>query len=74
VASQPIINQPQAGILTTEAIVRRAVVVGDGIALRHMMNVCLSFDHRIVDGMLAGQFLGYVKRRLETWSAAEIRL
>jgi 2-oxoisovalerate dehydrogenase E2 component (dihydrolipoyl transacylase) len=74
VASQPIINQPQAAILTTEAILRRPVVIGEGIAIRHMMNMCLSFDHRIVDGMMAGQFLGYVKRRLEAWSPAVIRV
>jgi 2-oxoisovalerate dehydrogenase E2 component (dihydrolipoyl transacylase) len=74
VASQPIINQPQAAILTTEAILRRPVVIGEGIAIRHMMNMCLSFDHRIVDGMMAGQFLGYVKRRLEAWSPADIRV
>jgi pyruvate/2-oxoglutarate dehydrogenase complex dihydrolipoamide acyltransferase (E2) component len=74
VASQPIINQPQAAILTTEAILRRPVVIGEGIAVRHMMNMCLSFDHRIVDGMMAGQFLGYVKRRLEAWSPSDIRV
>ena len=74
VASQPIINQPQAAILTTEAIMRRPVVVGDGIAIRHMMNMCLSFDHRIIDGMTAGQFLGFIKNRLEGWSPASIRL
>jgi 2-oxoisovalerate dehydrogenase E2 component (dihydrolipoyl transacylase) len=74
VASQPIINQPQAAILTTEAIVKRPVIVGEGIAVRHMMNVCLSFDHRIVDGMMAGQFLSYVKRRLESWSPGDIRI
>jgi len=74
VASQPIINQPQAAILTTEAIIRRPVVVGDGIAIRHMMNMCLSFDHRIIDGMTAGQFLGFIKQRLESWDPASIRL
>ncbi len=74
VASQPIINQPQAAILTTEAIVRRPVVIGEGIAVRHMMNMCLSFDHRIVDGMMAGQFLGYVKRRLEAWAPADVQV
>ena len=74
VASQPIINQPQAAILTTESIVKRAVVVGDAIAVRHMMNMCLSFDHRIVDGMMAGQFLGTVKKRLEEWTPGSIRL
>jgi len=74
VASQPIINQPQAAILTTESIVRRPVVIGDGIAVRHMMNMCLSFDHRIIDGMMAGQFLSFIKKRLEEWTAASIRL
>jgi len=74
VASQPIINQPQAAILTTESIMRRPVVIGDGIAIRHMMNMCLSFDHRIIDGMTAGQFLGFIKHRLESWSPASIRL
>ncbi|MEA2643003.1 MAG: hypothetical protein QOG08_29 [Chloroflexota bacterium] len=74
VASQPIINQPQAAILTTEAIVKRPVVIGDGIAVRHMMNMCLSFDHRIIDGMMAGQFLGTIKKGLEEWTAASIQL
>ena len=74
VASQPIINQPQAAILTTEAIVKRPVVINDAIAVRHMMNMCLSFDHRIIDGMMAGQFLGTVKKRLEEWTAGSIRL
>jgi 2-oxoisovalerate dehydrogenase E2 component (dihydrolipoyl transacylase) len=74
IASQPIINQPQAAILTTESIVKRAVVIDDAIAMRHMMNVCLSFDHRIVDGMMAGQFLGGVKKRLEEWTPGSIRL
>ena len=74
VASQPIINQPQAAILTTESIVKRPVVIGDGIAVRHMMNMCLSFDHRIIDGMMAGQFLGTIKKRLEDWTAASIQL
>lgn len=74
VASQPIINQPQAAILTTESIVKRPVVIGDGIAVRDMMNMCLSFDHRIVDGMMAGQFLNTIKKRLEEWTAASIQL
>jgi len=74
IASQPIINQPQAAIITTESIVRRPVVIGDGIAVRNMMNMCLSFDHRIIDGMMAGQFLGFVKKRLEEWTASSIKL
>jgi 2-oxoisovalerate dehydrogenase E2 component (dihydrolipoyl transacylase) len=74
VASQPIINQPQAAILTTESIVKRPVVVGDAIAIRHIMNMCLSFDHRIIDGMMAGQFLGAIKKRLEEWTPGSIQL
>ncbi len=74
VASQPIINQPQAAIITTEAIMKRPVVIGEGIAVRHMMNMCLSFDHRIVDGMMAGQFLGHIRQRLESWTPASIRI
>jgi 2-oxoisovalerate dehydrogenase E2 component (dihydrolipoyl transacylase) len=74
IASQPIINQPQAAILTTESILKRPVVIGEGIAVRHMMNMCLSFDHRIVDGMMSGQFLGYMKQRLESWTPASIRI
>ncbi len=65
VASQPIINHPQAAILTTEAIVKRPVVTGDAIAIRSMMNICLTFDHRIMDGAEASAFATAVKRRLE---------
>jgi 2-oxoisovalerate dehydrogenase E2 component (dihydrolipoyl transacylase) len=68
-----IINHPQAAILTTEAIVKRPVVLsgpgGDAIAVRSMMNICLSFDHRIVDGAEASAFLQDVKRRLEAITA-----
>ena len=69
-----IINHPQAAILTTESIVKRPVVVetGDGtdaIAVRSMMNMCLSFDHRIIDGAEALAFLNDVKQRLETMTS-----
>jgi 2-oxoisovalerate dehydrogenase E2 component (dihydrolipoyl transacylase) len=74
IASQPIINQPQAAILTTESIIKRPVVVRDGIAVRDMMNMCLSFDHRIIDGMMAGQFLSTIKKSLEEWTAASSQL
>jgi 2-oxoisovalerate dehydrogenase E2 component (dihydrolipoyl transacylase) len=74
VASQPIINQPQAAILTTESIVKRPVVINDAIAVRQMMNMAMSFDHRIVDGMMAGQFLGTIKEKLEQWTPASIHL
>ncbi|MGH7612098.1 MAG: dihydrolipoamide acetyltransferase family protein, partial [Candidatus Dormibacteria bacterium] len=63
--SQAIINQPQAGILVMDAVVRRPVVVGDAIGIRPMMNLCLSFDHRINDGAQAARFLGAVKSSLE---------
>ena len=65
VISQPIINYPQAGILTTESILKRPVVIDDAIAIRSIMNICLSFDHRIVDGAESGGFLRSVKGRLE---------
>ncbi len=66
VLSQPLVNFPQAAILTTEAIVKRPVVVGDGIAIRSMMNLCMSFDHRIMDGAEASAFVNSVKQRLES--------
>ena len=65
IISQPIINHPQAAIITTEAIVKRAVVRDDAIAIRSMMNLCLSFDHRINDGAQSSEFVQAVKRRLE---------
>ena len=63
--SGPIINYPQAAILSTEAVVQRPVVINNAIAIRSMMNLCLSFDHRIVDGAVASAFLKGVKDRLE---------
>ncbi|MBD2758613.1 2-oxoglutarate dehydrogenase, E2 component, dihydrolipoamide succinyltransferase [Yimella sp. cx-573] len=66
----PIINQPQVGILGTGAVVKRAVVVPDGdggetIAIRSMVYLALSYDHRIVDGADAARFLTHMKARLE---------
>ena len=66
VLSQPLVNYPQAAILTTEAIVKRPVVIGEGIAIRSMMNLCMSFDHRIMDGAEASAFINAVKHRLES--------
>ncbi len=65
VVSTPIINHPQAAILSTEAVVKRPVVVEDCIAIRSMMNLEVSFDHRVLDGGVATRFLNAVKRRLE---------
>ncbi len=67
VISRPIINEPQVGILTSEAIVKRPVVVDDAIAIRSVMFICLSFDHRVIDGLAASRFLQAVKRRLEAF-------
>lgn len=71
VVSTPIIPQPQAAIMTTEAIVKRPVVLTDAdghdsIAIRSMMFACLTFDHRAFDGLTAGRFMGQVKHWLET--------
>ncbi|MGA7203872.1 MAG: 2-oxoglutarate dehydrogenase, E2 component, dihydrolipoamide succinyltransferase, partial [Specibacter sp.] len=66
----PIINQPQVGILGVGAIVKRPMVVAgadgdDVLAIRHMMYLCLTYDHRLVDGADAGRFLQTVTKRLE---------
>jgi len=66
VVSTPIINHPQAAILSAEAIVKRPVVIDDAIAVRSMMNLEVSFDHRVLDGGAALKFLNAVKRRLES--------
>ncbi len=66
--SMAIINQPNAGILTMDAVVKRPVVIDDAIAIRQMMYMSLSFDHRVIDGLTAARFLVAIKRRLETWT------
>ena len=63
--STPLLNYPQTGILGMHNIVKRAVVVGDAVAVRPMMYVALSYDHRVVDGREAVSFLVAVKDRLE---------
>ncbi|GGD69950.1 dihydrolipoamide acetyltransferase family protein [Paenibacillus nasutitermitis] len=65
IASYPIINYPQAAIITFESIVKRPVVIDDMIAVRSMANLCLSLDHRILDGVICGRFLQRVKENLE---------
>lgn len=70
VLSAPIINSPQAAILSMETIMRRPVVVDDGIAIRSMMNLCVSLDHRVLDGAVCGRFLRSVKKRLESFNDA----
>ncbi|HEV7178573.1 MAG TPA: dihydrolipoamide acetyltransferase family protein [Candidatus Baltobacteraceae bacterium] len=69
-ASAPIINAGQAGIVTMETVVKKPVVLNDdSIAIRHMMNSCLSLDHRVVDGYVASGFLADLKKRLERMDA-----
>jgi pyruvate dehydrogenase E2 component (dihydrolipoamide acetyltransferase) len=68
----PVISQPQAAILGTYAVVKRAWVVQDDlgedvIAIRPIMNLTLTYDHRLVDGALAGRFLRDIREKLETW-------
>ncbi len=71
----PVISQPQAGILGTYAVVKRPWVIQDEmgqdvIAIRPIMNLTLTYDHRLVDGALAGRFLRDIRERLETWDEA----
>ncbi|MDF2718711.1 MAG: branched-chain alpha-keto acid dehydrogenase subunit [Paenibacillus sp.] len=68
ILSYPIINYPQAVNLTFEQIVKRPVVIHDMIAVRSMANICLSLDHRILDGVICGRFLQRVKENLESYS------
>jgi 2-oxoglutarate dehydrogenase E2 component (dihydrolipoamide succinyltransferase) len=72
----PVISQPQAGILGTYAVVKRPWVVQDDrgqdvIAIRPMMNLTLTYDHRLVDGALAGRFLRDLRDKLESWGETD---
>lgn len=63
-----MINQPNVAILAIGAIQKRPVVVdNDAVAVRSMVYLTLSYDHRVVDGAIAHQFLGRIKQRLESW-------
>jgi 2-oxoglutarate dehydrogenase E2 component (dihydrolipoamide succinyltransferase) len=72
----PVISQPQAGILGTYAIVKRPWVItdengADAIAIRSIMNLTLTYDHRLVDGALAGRFLRDLRERLQGWGESD---
>jgi pyruvate/2-oxoglutarate dehydrogenase complex dihydrolipoamide acyltransferase (E2) component len=72
----PVISQPQAGILGTYAVVKRPWVVTDElgqdvIAIRPIMNLTLTYDHRLVDGALAGRFLSSLREKLENWGESD---
>ncbi|MGZ4149542.1 MAG: 2-oxo acid dehydrogenase subunit E2, partial [Actinomycetota bacterium] len=62
---------PNSGILSLDANQRRPVVVDDAIAIRSMVYVSMSWDHRVIDGELATRFLARIKQNLETWDFAE---
>lgn len=68
ILSYPVINYPQAAIVTFESIVKKPVVIQDMIAVRSMVNLCLSLDHRILDGVICGRFLQRVKENLEGYN------
>jgi pyruvate/2-oxoglutarate dehydrogenase complex dihydrolipoamide acyltransferase (E2) component len=72
IIATPVINQPQVAILDTEAVVKRPVVItdelgDDSIAIRPMTYLCMSWDHRALDGALAAQFLSALRKKLESW-------
>src|SRR4051794_30786460 len=72
IMATPVINLPQVAILDTEAVVKRPVVVtdelgNDSIAIRAMTYLCMSWDHRALDGALAAQFLSALRKKLESW-------
>jgi len=72
----PVISQPQAGILGTYAVVKRPWVIQDElgqdvIAIRPLMNLTLTYDHRLVDGALAGRFLRDLRKKLESWGESD---
>ncbi|MEX2103768.1 MAG: dihydrolipoamide acetyltransferase family protein, partial [Bacilli bacterium] len=67
ILSAPIINSPQAAIVSMESIVKKPVVIDDMIAVRSMVNLCLSLDHRVLDGLVCGKFLQSVKFKLENY-------
>jgi len=64
----PVINQPNVAILGIGAIQKRPVVINDAIAIRSMVYLTLSYDHRVVDGAIAHQFLQRIKNVLENWT------
>jgi 2-oxoglutarate dehydrogenase E2 component (dihydrolipoamide succinyltransferase) len=67
----PIINQPQVAILGVGAIEKRPVVIDDAIGIRPMAYLTLGYDHRLIDGAVADQFMAMLKQRLENWDPAQ---
>jgi pyruvate dehydrogenase E2 component (dihydrolipoyllysine-residue acetyltransferase) len=67
ILSVPVINPPQCAILALDAVVKRPVVIDDAIAIRQMVYLSMSWDHRVIDGATAAKYLSRVKQNLETW-------
>jgi 2-oxoglutarate dehydrogenase E2 component (dihydrolipoamide succinyltransferase) len=79
IIATPVINQPQVAILDTEAVVKRPVVItdelgNDSIAIRPMTYLCMSWDHRALDGALAAQFLNELRKKLESWPTTQAKV
>lgn len=68
----PVINQPQVAILGVGAVEKRPVVVDDAIAIRHRAYLSLGYDHRLIDGAVADEFMSAVKKRIETFEASAL--
>ena len=66
----PIINQPQVAILGVGAVEKRAVVIDDAIAIRPMAYLSIGYDHRIIDGAVADEFMSHIKQAIENWDEA----
>ena len=66
----PIINQPQVAILGVGSVEKRAVVIDDGIVIRPMAYLTLGYDHRLIDGTVADEFMSHLKRAIENWDPA----
>jgi len=64
----PIINQPQVAILGVGGIEKRPIVINDAIAIRSMVCLSLTFDHRVIDGTVADQFMAKLKMKLQSWT------
>jgi 2-oxoglutarate dehydrogenase E2 component (dihydrolipoamide succinyltransferase) len=67
----PVINQPQVAILGVGMVERRVVVIDDAIGIRPMAYLSLGYDHRIIDGAVADEFMSHIKRQLETWDVSD---
>ena len=67
----PIISQPQVAILGVGHIEKRPVVIDDAIAIRPMAYLSIGYDHRLIDGAVADEFMSHIKRKLETWDPTQ---